>query len=205
MVERYLKATGTTHVMILDSHPMGRALLPGGKFEDKLTLLHHKNGLAVFRVPWEPAQAFHTTLENRESLRFPDIAYEKYDEKKLRDNLVTKFDEVMYSPDSTIVPVDYPSQTEIIINLKNIESGRYLLILAIYDGSWQAKVNGEPVPIERNGPNYIGVDISRFRGDFTIHLIHRMHWTWKAGIALTILGYLIGLWAFFSARRLIPI
>lgn len=202
LVERYLKATATTHVMILDSHPMGRALLPGGKFEDELTLIHHENGLAVFRVPWEPGQAFHTTLENRESLRFPDIAYEKYDEKKLRDNLVTTFDEVMYSPDSTIVPVDYPSQTEIIINLKNIESGRYLLILAIYDGSWQAKINGEPVPIERNGPNYIGVDISRFRGDFTIHLIHRMHWTWKAGIALTILGYLIGLWALFSARRL---
>jgi len=202
LVERYLRVTGTTHVLVLESHPMAHALLPGGKFEGKLNLLDHGNGLAVFQVPWEPAQAFHIILENNGSLRFPDIAYDDYDEHKLRDNLVSWFGEVMYSPDSVIVPVDYPSQTEIVIDLKNVEPGRYLLILAIYDGSWQATVNGEPVSIERNGPNYIGMDISRFRGDLTVHLIHRMHWTWKVGGALTVLGCIISLGVFFYTRRL---
>jgi len=201
LIERYLKASGTTHVMISDFHPMLDALLPGGKFECELTMLSQGNGLAVFKVPWESGQAFHTRLENREPLRFPNIAYDNYDEQRLRDNLVTMFDDVMYGPDSTIVPVDYPSQTEILIDLKNVELGRYLLILAVYDGSWRASVNGAPVPIERNGPNYIGVDISRFRGDLTVHLIHRMHLTWKMGIAITIFGYVIGLWAFFHTRQ----
>ncbi len=201
LIERYLKATGTTHIMVFDPHPMVDALLPGGIFEGELTLLHHGNGLAVFRVPWEPCQAFHNRLENRESLSFPDIAYDDYDEHRLRDNLVTTFDEVMYGPDSIIVPVYYPTQTEISVDLKDVELGRYLLILAVYDGSWQASVNGEQVPIERNGPNYIGIDISRSTGDLIVNLIHRMHWTWKMGMALMILGYVIGLVAFFYTRH----
>jgi len=201
IAKEFLKITGTTHVILQDSVPMARALLPGGIFENELNLVDHKQGISVFRVPWEPAQAFYTRIDLRESLQFPDIGYTTYDEVRERDRLVLEFNRIMDLDSSSIVPAYFPSQTEVELEIENIEAGQYLIIFIQYDGSWIATVNGERVLIERNGPNYVGLDISDFTGDLSIHLVHGIHWTWKAGGAITIISFLIGVYVYVSKLR----
>jgi len=201
LIELYLKATGTTHVMVSSSKRIAQALLPGGVFEEKLTFLERYKGLAIFCVPWEPVQAFYTSLSNSKNLTFPDISYAKYEKQQLRDELVARFNEVMYSPDCMIINAEYPSQTEIKVELENVEMGNYLIILAQYDGAWRATINQIPIAVERNGPNYIGIDISEYSGNFTIVLIHKMHWTWKVGISLTLIGIISGIYLTINTRK----
>jgi len=69
-----------------------------------------------------------------------------------------------------------------------------------YDGSWRATVNGEPAKVQRIGPHFIGLDISAFSGDLEIRLVHTIHWTWKVGIALTMLSVLVSAGACLQKR-----
>lgn len=199
IVEDFLKITGTSHVIISDSFLITRALSMGGIFEGRLNLMDERGNLKVFSVPWEPIQGFYTDIAGKESLRFPDIKYTTYDEVRLRDRLVRNFNEVMFGDRSRSVPVSFPSQTEIDVTIDDCESGNYLVVFAQYDGSWRATVNGENIQVERNGPNYIGLDISGYSGDLDIRLVHRMHWTWMFGIIISIFG--LGIGRHFAQKR----
>jgi len=54
--------------------------------------------------------------------------------------------------------------------------------------------------VERIGPHFIGLDIFAFSGDLEIRLVHAMHWTWKVGIALTLLSVLASAGASLQKR-----
>jgi len=196
----YLKPFGVSYLFLPRSLPLVEMLSPDAAFANDLTLVDEQPDFLVYRVPWEPVEAFTTPVSNRDQMLFPDIRYDTDEQHKLRDHLVNQFNEIMYAVESQPVHLTYPSQTEIEVQIEGVTPGSYLVIVEGYDGSWRATVNGEPVKVERNGPNYIGLDISAFSGDLEIRLVHTMHWTWKAGIALTVLSVLVGAGASLQKR-----
>ena len=200
LVANYLRATGTSYLILPNHWQMTQALLPGGVFEGMLHLYDQTDGLTIFKVPWHPVQAFYTSRAVASKLSFPDIAYATDEQHEKRDELVRRFVSAIYSTDSVPIEVDYPSQEELSIDIGGLRSDNYLIIFEHYDGSWRATVDGEPVKVERNGPNYIGLDISAFSGDLEIRLVHTMHWTWKVGIALTVLSVLVSAGASLQKR-----
>jgi hypothetical protein len=191
LLAAYLKPFGVSYLFLPRSLPLADMLSPGAPFHGDLTLVDEQPDFLVYRVPWEPIQAFTTPVSNRDQMLFPDIRYDTDEQHELRDQLVKTFDQIMYSPHSKSVQLGYPSQTEIEARIEGLAPDRYLVISESYDGSWHATVNGEPAKVERIGPHFIGLDISPFSGDLEIRLVHTMHWTWKVGIALTMLSVLV--------------
>ena len=191
LIESYLKALGVSYVFTLHGSPITEALLPGGKFADKLIVVDCIPEFFVFKVPWEPVQAFITPVYNREDMFFPDIKYNTDDQKLMRDELVSIFTEIMYSEETSEVQLSWPSQTEIEAYITQVPPDSYLIVSESYDGSWICTVNNEKVKVERNGPNYIGIDLSQFSGDLQVHLEHGTHWTWTVGIAISAISLLL--------------
>jgi hypothetical protein len=57
------------------------------------------------------------------------------------------------------------------------------------------------LPVDRYGPNYIKVDVSRLKGDITVELRHQMSFDWKLGIALVLFSVPVAGGLVFRERR----
>ena len=187
----YMKAVGGTLFLTSDSEPIARALLPGGSLAGALLLRHRSDGFALFEPSSKPPQAIITSLTTARDLAFPDLKYNTEEQKRLRDKLVLRFANVMDAPETIAPEVSYPSQTQIDIVASGVPEGKYLIVLAPYTSSWEARVNGELREVERAGPRYVGVNLSGVEGTIHVVLTHRMHWTWKIGMVLVGLAFVV--------------
>jgi hypothetical protein len=188
LIEPYLKVFGVSHLLLSNNLPFTEALKPGGVFEGKLTIVDQAPGFTVFKTPWEPRQAFCTSISHKDEMFFPNLRWETDEERMLKDRLVVKFAEIMYLPETVAVYPEYPSQEEITVKINDLPQGSYLVLSESYDGSWHCTINDSKARIEKIGPNYIGIDLSSFAGDITVQLRHEVHWTWIAGLVLSFLS-----------------
>ncbi|MCI0856162.1 MAG: hypothetical protein J4N98_05700 [Chloroflexi bacterium] len=189
--ETYLKAMAASHLFVEDGGAFSRMVEADNVRSESYRVIQRfpEARALVYQMPWEPVQAF---LSDAASLPEIEVAAERYktlEERGRRDEQVAAYAELAYSPNVTAVDVAYPSPTRMTVDLAGLTVGRYLIVAENWDRAWKAETaEGRGLSLERYGPNYIRVDVSKLEGNVTVELQHEMSNDWKLGIALTLLS-----------------
>jgi hypothetical protein len=194
-----------SYLVLPDSVPFARQLA-AGQAEVKGYELQPANTsgqqTSVYKVPWQPIEAFLTDAGSLPTIGMPYVKYRSAEQREQRDSLVRQYTDLAYSDESTPVEVEYPSPEALRVEVDNLVAGRYLIIAENWDSTWRARTgDGESLSVRRFGPNYLAVDVSELRGDVVVELHHDMPWHWKFGIALTVLSLPLAFGMMLFERR----
>ncbi|HET9050449.1 MAG TPA: hypothetical protein VFO60_02035 [Candidatus Dormibacteraeota bacterium] len=179
--DRYLRMDGVRYLRISRAL-FGTALLDGplaGRFHIVAT---YPDGWVV-EVPWQPVSAFTAAPAAVRATTLPDVTYRTADEQALRTRLVDAYDAVAYGSSSAPATIAWRSPTALDVTA-DAAAGGMLVVAENWDTTWTATAGGRALPVERVGPDFLGVDLAGLTGHVTVTLEHGAYPLWTASLVL---------------------
>ncbi|MGH2583376.1 MAG: hypothetical protein ACRDJE_00510 [Dehalococcoidia bacterium] len=183
----YLVAHAVTHLLV----PAGErpAIVdPGTGEAAEWRLAGSADGYDLIETPWTPPLAWHLPAGESDGLTVPDESFRDAGSAYLRDETVRRFAARSLSTDAGAATVEYPGRGSILVRATGLDGRRYLVVNENWDTTWQATSDGRRLPVERFGPNQIGVDLTGQTGEATILLEHHRPGTVTVGLLISLLA-----------------
>lgn len=145
--------------------------------------------------------AWHLPRRGREGLTVPDLRFRDVESSYIRDQLVGRYATASVSSEAIPAAVRYRSGTTIEVDASRLDGDRYLVVNENWDRTWRATAGGRELPVERFGPNHIGVDLAGLHGEVTVRLAHSWPREAGVGLALSLAALPVGAAAAYATGR----
>lgn len=145
-------------------------------------------GYDLFRLSFTSPAAWTLPRARRDGLTAPNARFRDVASSYLRDQAVERFAVAAQAEESRPAVVRYPGPASIEVDLAALDGDRYLVVNESWDNAWRARMDGQPLPLARFGPNLIGVDLAGVQGDATVRLFHHWRAVERVGLLLSLLS-----------------
>ena len=192
-----MRMYGVQYVFLSDYLPANQSFIDG-PLKGQLNLVQKLPDGWMAQVPWTPVTAFVAPVSAAERTTLPNLTFATPAEEAVRQQQLKSYVNLAYSSTAQPAQIDWIGPTELTIHA-TASPGGLLVVPQNWDTVWSARADGQSLPVERVGPNFVGIRLGSRIGPITVDLVHGPYPTWTGSLALSAVGILIGIVLFVAA------
>ena len=185
-----MRVYGVRYVFLNQYAPSNVSFV-SGPLAGKLRLIQRTTNGWIAEVPWTPVLAFTTSPNAAEATTLPNLKFLTADENAIRQAKLQSYVSLAYSGAATPASITWHTPLQLTVQT-DARGGEMLVVPENWDTVWTASTRGRVLPVQRVGPNFIGVTLSGLDGPVTVTLTHGAYATWVTS------GFIVGASGLFA-------
>ena len=190
-LELLMRLYGVQFVFLNDYAPSNVSFV-SGPLAGHLRLIQRTANGWIAEVPWTPVLAFTAPSSATVGTTLPNLTFMTPAEEAIRQDKLKSYVSLAYSDSATPASITWNGPLRMTVHA-DAGAGDMLVVPENWDTVWTAEADGRSLPVQRVGPNFIGVGLASLRGPVTISLVHGAYATWVASGVLIGIGGMVAI------------